>query len=364
MHEITLRTLECRESEDWGGDECLLDIEVDGRQQPYLRRNLDDGQTWILNQSYRFGDNVKITLWDEDSPDADDRLGTVGIDASPTAGTTASFTGDDAEYHLAYVVREAPDKDPVTTALNRFRQSSRPGVWRNIPKQRLVTDIERTIDWPLSVSQDGVPLCGPAAVVYELVRKNPARYVEICQSLYENGYFQGREERVEPSETLRNSRKHSGMSPADWMLCASMRDVANEIFDVEESSGEFVMGLSTPWEMMGWTEDLLGYDNVDYESTYFYGEFKAMQKAHGAVQRGGVAFLMVHGDIVNSRAPSFGYPNHWVSYLGGLDIDEGVWYIWDSGRIHFRCYSWGREMKVNISEGPFEDGFWGVVTGY
>ena len=46
-----------------------------------------------------------------------------------------------------------------------------------------------------------------------------------------------------------------------------------------------------------------------------------------------------------------------------MSIDNGVWYIWDSGSIHFKCFSWDSVHTVDLEEGPFEDYMWGLVTG-
>jgi hypothetical protein len=146
------------------------------------------------------------------------------------------------------------------------------------------------------------------------------------------------------------------------MLMATMRDTENAIFDVEENSGP-IAGITTPWEMKGWGFEILGCNRVDFKSTSIYGEFEAMRKAERIRNQGGVAFLMIHSAMLGSSDPVMGYPNHWVAYLGGLHIDEGIWWRWDSGHIKFNCYSWGRTMLVDLGEDPFEDYIWGVVTG-
>lgn len=367
MYEVTLKQLKCIETEDWGDDECALDIEVDGRQKPYLRQSMGDGETWSVNRKYSFENTVEIRLLDEDSPDADDVLGRVNIEPAQTSGSKAMFTGSGAEYQLLYAVSEVPSTDRVAEAISDFRRSSKRGVWRYINKQDILVDIERTISNPYCVNQRSTPLCGPAAIVFELVRKDPAKYVNICQSLFEQGSFRSRSHNISASNSLRNSRPHSTTSSADWILMATMRDEENELFDVQGNSNSFVMGITTPWEMAGWTEEVLGYDTVDYESTNFYGEFDALRSAKKAASRRGVGFVMIHSDMLRGQRPSFDFPNHWVSYLGGLDIDEGEdpwWFDVDNGHVKFDCYSWGRKMNVSVGEGAFEDAMWGVVTGY
>ena len=366
MKQITLGTLKCNETEDWGADECRLDISIDGVLQPYLRRSLNDGQRWRLNRSYRYSDNLLIRLWDEDSPDADDRLGTIALNRTARSGR-AKLTGSGAEYVLSYSIEDVPNEDPVQAALERFEQSSRPGKWRNLSKQGMLDDIRDNLAAPESVRQNSTPLCGPAAIVYELVRKRPERYVAICQELYETGQFRMGDKIVKPNARLLGDRQHSSTSEADWMLLATMRDAENAVFKVRADASGLAMniaGITTPWEMKGWAKDLLGYQTVSFTSTFVYGEFDAMREAQKAVRRGGVAFPMIHSDLVRSQRPTLDYPDHWVVYTGGLDIDEGVWYKHDSGRIKFDCFSWRKIWTVNVDEGAFEDGMFGVVIAY
>lgn len=231
-------------------------------------------------------------------------------------------------------------------------------------QKEIIADIIENLANPASVKQNSTPLCGPAAIIYELVRKNPAKYISICQTLYETGQFKIGGKTVRPNTRLLNDRKHSSMGAADWMLMATMRDAENAIFPVTSGSNSFVLGVTTPWEMKGWTKDLLGYQNVSYISTAVYGEFDAMRQAARAVSKGGVAFPMIHADLVRNKRPTVDYPNHWVAYTSGLRIDEGVWYSHDSGNIQFNCYSWDRLWQIKVDEGAFEDGMFGVVIAY
>jgi hypothetical protein len=87
-------------------------------------------------------------------------------------------------------------------------------------------------------------------------------------------------------------------------------------------------------------------------------------------EQGGVAFLMIHAAMLGKPDPFLSHPNHWVSFLGNLVIDDGIWYQYESGNIKFNCYSWGLTKNeqvgafaVDVGEGAFEDYFWGVVTG-
>ena len=114
------------------------------------------------------------------------------------------------------------------------------------------------------------------------------------------------------------------------------------------------VGLTTPWKIKGWTSEFLRYNNVACESTYVYGEFEAARGGTGAhFGRGGLS----HDPQLSShRQHADGaHPNHWISSLGTLHIDEGVWMVHNYGHISFDCHSWGRTRHVEVGEVTFED---------
>jgi len=147
-------------------------------------------------------------------------------------------------------------------AFAAFEQSTVPGAWQYIEKSQLIADMRQKVSNPYSVLQGSSPLCGPASIVFELVSRQPAHYVEICQSLFESGMFRTRTMDVRPRATLLESRVRSGISLADWMLMAALRDAENLIFPVETNSGPLALGITTPWEMKGWTSEVLGYSSA------------------------------------------------------------------------------------------------------
>jgi hypothetical protein len=353
--EVLLQALVCNEPEDYWGDECRLEIFVDGFLANILTGDLDEGEEWQLNESHVFESQVRVRLYDEeDWPAADNFLGEVVIRPDPTAHAMGYFTQDEADYELTYSVVEY-SLDPVQVALDAFRNSPRPGVWRHIEKADLVRDMEDKINNPSRVDQLDQPVCGPTAIVYELVSRQPARYVQICQELYETGSFHALTEDIWASEDLLNSEPH--LSLADWMLIGTLRDHANLYFGIDsEVSG--IEGLSTPWEMEEWTRLILGY-HPEYTSTYLYGELDALREGEGALARGGVAFLMIDGDLVKwdwviEHCQSY-CPKHWVSLLGNVGIEGGV--------VQFSVYTWGSERDLAKDVDDFENCMWGVVTG-
>nr|MBC8489760.1 hypothetical protein [Bacteroidota bacterium] len=236
--------------------------------------------------------------------------------------------------------------------IKNFRNSTVPGVWLNINKTELIDDMINKLNNPFKVDQGSTPFCGPGSIIFELVSRYKTKYVQLCQSLYETGKFKAITVDIAPSETLKNSQVRKGISVADWMLLASLRDTENVLFTVESDSSDIV-GITTPWEMKGWINELLCFTNPNFDSTTIYGEIDAIREAEKSLNSKGVAFLLIDSALISKTKPTVYYPNHWVSYLGNLII---------SNTIKFDCYSWGDKYNVDVGESEFEDCLWGVVT--
>jgi hypothetical protein len=372
---VTLRELKCLETEDFfGPDECRLEISVDSSLDRTMRRTLGRGESWLLNRFFNFQDRVEVRLIEEDLTGSKSELGEVTIESEITPIGTALFRKGGGNYVLQYRVEEASEPelpaDPMAAAehaIEEFRRLTGGGCWPNIPREALAADMLDRVRNPYNVNQRRAPFCGPGAVVFELVRRDPLGYVQICRSLYEDGFFNSRTKEVRPRNSLLRSRVGGGMSVADWMLVATLRDVESPLFPVEGEDQSTLMaqiaGITTPREMKGWTSELLGFGDVDFDLTFLFGEFDAMRNSHGAFRLGGVAFLLVNSAMVGNDAPLVGYPDHWVSYDGELQIDDGIWSIGSTGHVRFSCYTWGSRKSVDVAEEPFEDWMWGVVIG-
>jgi hypothetical protein len=258
--------------------------------------------------------------------------------------------------------------DPaVVVAVADFEQSNTPGVWTSIDKKQLLLEMRSRLVDPFQVNQGGQPFCGPASILFELIRKQPLRYVQICRNLFETGSFQATTARIQASKRLCQSRGRLRMGQADWMILSTLRESENVIFPVEPDAPDILRnlaGMTKSWEMKGWTREVLGYRKVKYIHTYIYGEFEALKETEAVIASGGVAFaLITAAGLLGSKKPFLPYPNHWITILGNISIQGGDWLEDDNGRISLDIYSWARKYHVDLDEGPFQDYFWGVVMG-
>lgn len=103
---FTLHDVKCHKTEDWGTDECLLRIYVDGVRKKTLRKTMNAGQRWQLGYSFPFDKKVVVKLWDEDSPDPDDLIGTLIVGKKTKKGKRTKRVGSGGpDYGIRYNVR-------------------------------------------------------------------------------------------------------------------------------------------------------------------------------------------------------------------------------------------------------------------
>jgi hypothetical protein len=152
------------------------------------------------------------------------------------------------------------------------------------------------------------------------------------------------------------------MSVADWMLVATMSESENAVFGVDPSGSDVmngVEGLTSPWEMEGWTTGVLCKANAATSTTFLWGEMDALRYADRVHRAGGVAFLLIHHVLLDdSDQASFvpPWPTHWVAYRGGLNED--------GGRVAFSVYTWGEDRSLSRTVDRLESCLFAIVTGF
>lgn len=267
-------------------------------------------------------------------------------------------------------------------ALVTFEKSAKPGVWPHLSKKTVVANMRSLLADPFRIDQKQQPFCGPTSIVFELIRKQPLRYVQMCQQLYEQGMVQGTTRMIEASPRLRQASREMDMAEADWMLIATLRESENLIFPVDPNAPTLIRniaGMTKSWEMKGWVQEVLGYRRVDYLHAYLLQDIHAMHRAKAAIAQGGVAFALVTAgglfskEDVMTRVDSksvkkVALPDHWIVLVDIDDIPKtlswrGVAYRSDKATLRFDVYTWAQRKRVEIGRAAFRRFFWGVVIG-
>ncbi len=245
------------------------------------------------------------------------------------------------------------------TAIGTFEQSTA-SVWTELDKATIVSEMRSRVQDPFQINQGGQPFCGPAAVLFELVRKQPLRYVHLCQSLFETGSFQAKTRRISASAELRrNLDRNLHTSQTDWMVLATLRESELLIFPVEPNAPDFVRniaGMTTPWQIKGWLQELLGYSRLTYRYAFWFNDAGALNSTATIVRSGGVGIMLITAEgLLENNPPPVAFPSHWVSLLGDVVIAQN--------RVSFDIYTWSKRLKVDLDLPTFRKYFWATVTG-
>lgn len=256
-----------------------------------------------------------------------------------------------------------PDANLSKTALEAiegFAKSSAPSAWAFLDKATIVADLRSRVSDPFQINQGGQPFCGPAAVLFELVRKQPLRYVRIYQSLFETGYFQAANHWLSaPNELRQASRGDLHMSQVDWMVLATLRQSENLLFPVEPNAPDMIRnlaGMTKSWEMRGWIKEILGYRKSEYYHAYLMNDVSALNQAAAAIQAGGVAFALITAEgMLQTNPPPIPFPSHWIALLGNVLVTNS--------QVSFDIYTWSKKLHLDLDLPSFKKYFWATVTG-
>jgi hypothetical protein len=336
-----------------------------------------------------------------------DKIGTNALQVAPGSYDKLRFNRD-GKYDLWYDIEEFDETRTYATLaeyqLEKFRESTAPGVWTEVDKVDLIAQMEerlrprtlrdRVTEWPGAslVSQEELGYCGPAAATFWLINNRPLRYVQFVRDVFEKGSFKGAEHTYTASEELRRcnvpgermerkERDGNGdpLSPevevtsavADWLVMATLSDkfaTVEERIYCDASNEPRTQSLpnqlkgTSNYEMSRWFRDVLGYQYVDDDSTFLWGEFSVLEKADKVVRNGGAAVLAVrHGVFENEEDDWWTGPDHYVAFLGSLETEHGAWYDWNTGHFKFRIFDHAHLSTIELNETDLEDSVFGAT---
>ncbi len=244
-------------------------------------------------------------------------------------------------------------------AIAQFEAFPAPSTWPYLDKATILAEMRSRVQDPFQVNQGGQPFCGPAAVLFELVRKQPLRYVQICWSLYTTGSFQGHLHFIKASDALRQaSRGDLKMGQIDWMFLATLRDMEEKLFPVEPNAPDLIRnlaGMTKSWELKGWVQELLGYKFVKYNHAYLMNDVSAMNQAAAAIQAGGVAFALITAEgMLGNKPPLLPFPSHWIALLGNIAVQGDP--------VTFDIYTWSKALRLQMDASSFKKYLWATVS--
>ncbi|KEI67921.1 hypothetical protein A19Y_3091 [Planktothrix agardhii NIVA-CYA 126/8] len=160
-------------------------------------------------------------------------------------------------------------------AITEFENSKISGVWTGLDQQQIIAELRSHLVNPFNINQGTQPFCGPAAIVFELIRKNPLAYIQICRNLFQIGGFHTQNNRwISPPQWLSESPLNLEISQIDWMVLSTLRESENIIFSVDPNAPQLLRnlaGMTKPWEMAGWIKEILAIKPLIIEMLTYLG---------------------------------------------------------------------------------------------
>jgi hypothetical protein len=102
------------------------------------------------------------------------------------------------------------------------------------------------------------------------------------------------------------------------MIAATIREQENVFEDLDDGRG--IEGMTLPGAMERWVRDILGLRSQLFEC-YHTDELQALQVARGAVDAGGVCFMLVDANLLIDGGDDDESDMHWRHV--GLSVHSG-----------------------------------------
>jgi len=237
-----------------------------------------------------------------------------------------------------------PPGTPAADRIAAFQFDNVSPVFPEVAKQSVIADLIAIVRSPsTAVNQGSTGSCGPAAIEFELARREPARFVDIVRSIYESGQFSSGGATYTASSELRASPAHFDITPTNWLFMATLRDSGNIAMRITFlTPADSLAYVSTPYEIVGWEMRILGFRNV---SAIPNGLQSSTDMANPVLNGGGVAIFLIDAGLVGSDH-SVAYPNHYI---------DVVRWSGNSSAATFTAQTWGGQRFVSVP--------WGVFSG-
>ena len=229
-------------------------------------------------------------------------------------------------------------------------RTSTPGVWPHINRADLAQGLRARIDGPDLINQGQASLCGPADFFRDLAIDDPVTYARAAIELYETGATNVGTQRIRPCHDLKIHLipPHANIDPADWILCASLRDQDNWFFDYQSETDDFA-GITMPHSMANWFRQAGYTEIVNDTNIYACKDLANARAASGLVSRGYKVSLFINADMLSADTqdnPSV-TPDHWVGLTSsisftGIEADP-------ASKVNFEVYTWGQRQNVPAS---------------
>lgn len=241
-------------------------------------------------------------------------------------------------------------KDEAKTLIAAFEGRSKTDSWLHIKRADLARGLRERVDDPDNINLGQTSLCGPADFVRDIALDDPATYVKAAVDLFETGSAVIGTFYIKPKADLKTYKlpATATIDPADWILCASIRDTDNWFLDYQ-SEGDDAAAITMPHSKEKWLKQA-GYTHVLNETNaVFTKDLPNARAASALLGKGYKVALFINSNMLDTSTQSdaSAFPDHWVALTRGMVISGMS--ADPASKVDFRVYTWGREQSVPLS---------------
>jgi hypothetical protein len=243
-----------------------------------------------------------------------------------------------------YIEKKGPFKlaskhvDAANLACDFLRRLGR-GQWPHLDRDEVGVGMLMRIAYPSSLDQNKSSLCGPAAMLYNMLLDRPWGYARFATDLYEKGAANLVNLSIRPKgDILHYSPPSWKIAPVDWLTLASIRDSENWFLDYDTADAELA-GATTPMEMVWWF-DRAGYSDMKEDANFVRHQRDTdnMDEASRLFSAGYRVCLLIDDQMIKTEHQAESgsavlKDRHWVVLRSTIDRS--------GGNVKMTIYTWG-----------------------
>jgi hypothetical protein len=155
-------------------------------------------------------------------------------------------------------------RDAIARLINFVHTGPVTGAFSHIDRNTVCFQLALRVRRPKVIDQDQTTLCGPVALVVDVAKRDPVRYVQMALDLFETGRAHWGTNELAPGIIIRKGYKN--LTPqADYVVLASIRDAWAIVLESDTMRNIFT--LTKPGALCKFLEDA-GYTEV-MDRTFF-----------------------------------------------------------------------------------------------
>jgi hypothetical protein len=259
------------------------------------------------------------------------------------------------------------------------------GAFSHISRNQVCFELALRVRRPKIIDQQDTTLCGPVAIVVDVAKRDPERYVRTLTELFRNGRAAWGNSVLEPGLLVR--RGYNKLTPqADYLILASMRDTWAIM--LEDKTIRNILTLTKPGALCTFLSNAGYTDVLDRSFLLMSTSLKALDaltphKLHGESHlpgdqgikslRQAAAELAGGRTVIMNAAGTLSHiighdASKKVAAPGPIDAGETHWTLLrqltiNGPTVFVRMVTWGGARERTISTNVFLSYYCGYVSG-